>query len=337
MGFWQMGHILVTQIAYQGLSTVERSRVSLYASEASLFGYAPNFVECATWADDIKVMGLHAFDQWHYSDTPLIRDGVTPPPVTSGDLIWSLGEMLAAYKSLKATPGSRAFAIRMLAHLVGDASQPLHACSLYSKDFPKGDRGGNSFSVTYRGSPTNLHAFWDSGAFRLNMTVSQPISTSQLSGLLAIANDIMAKHPRSEFTNEEIFFDPDAWVSRSYQNAVENVYAFQNVSLALNSALSEAYSDNAYALTIRMIALAGYRLQYLIQKFDDIPPPTVPDFGASWPTIVGLVATGTLMLGYVAGIMTYYIWQKRKKHVRFLNSLDHDSENDMLVGNGREF
>ena len=331
--YWQMGHVLAAQIAFEGLSDVERSRSDLYAAEKSLFGFAPNLVESATWADDIKTMGLTAFNNWHYTDTPLVRDGVAAPVPHAGDLTWALGEMLASYKSARATPGSRSFALRMLAHLIGDATQPLHGATLYSKQFPHGDQGGNLFNVTYQGKPTNLHSFWDSGAFRLDGAISQPITTKQLSYVLSTAADIIQKHPRSSFSNEDLFFDPAAWLQQSFDNAVQYVYV--NNTLQVGATLTDDYAEAAYALTERNLALSGYRLQYVIQKYNDVTAPKLPGLGVSWAAIVGLTATATLVLGYVAGIMTYYIWQKRKKRVKFLREIERDpEESDLLVGQG---
>ena len=44
---------------------------------------------------------------------------------------------------------------------MGDLHQPLHAASWYNKDFPDGDRGGNSEVVNTPGGVLRLHAFWD--------------------------------------------------------------------------------------------------------------------------------------------------------------------------------
>ena len=62
-------------------------------------------------------------------------------------------------------------------HLIEDLHQPLHACTLYSSQFPEGDKGGNAFPISLRTAippeayardkyvnglmDTNLHAVWD--------------------------------------------------------------------------------------------------------------------------------------------------------------------------------
>lgn len=75
--------------------------MNLFAESDELFGYAPNFVESAVWADYLKKIGLNAFDEWHYIDIPFVLDGVTVPPhLHPGDenLVWALQEMLGTFK-----------------------------------------------------------------------------------------------------------------------------------------------------------------------------------------------------------------------------------------------
>src|SRR5207248_2009698 len=77
--------------------------------------------------------------------TTQLRDPATPAPRVAIDLCWLL-------------------------HLVGDAHQPLHDVSLYSKAYPvakdpgksSGDQGGNLIYVATADNPsTNLHSYWD--------------------------------------------------------------------------------------------------------------------------------------------------------------------------------
>jgi len=51
--------------------------------------------------------------------------------------------------------------MRFLIHYVGDVHQPLHAETMVDKTFPKGDLGGNFFSLPVHFYTKNLHAVWD--------------------------------------------------------------------------------------------------------------------------------------------------------------------------------
>jgi len=53
--------------------------------------------------------------------------------------------------------------MRLMIHIIGDIHQPLHTSALFSKEFPKGDLGGNLFEIIYlkKKSYKELHEFWD--------------------------------------------------------------------------------------------------------------------------------------------------------------------------------
>ena len=53
-------------------------------------------------------------------------------------------------------------AMRLLMHYTGDIHQPLHATSRVNKEYPAGDRGGNSFPFPSIDGAKNLHSVWDS-------------------------------------------------------------------------------------------------------------------------------------------------------------------------------
>src|SRR5262249_7972913 len=71
-------------------------------------------------------------------------------------------ENLAIVKS-NASAGEKAIALCWLMHLVGDAHQPLHAVSLFTIEYPQGDRGGNRIFIRARpgGGILKLHELWD--------------------------------------------------------------------------------------------------------------------------------------------------------------------------------
>ena len=60
----------------------------------------------------------------------------------------------------------KAVALCWVEHIIGDLHQPLHAASLFSPEFPKGDQGGNAEVALrdppYPDSSAKLHLIWDS-------------------------------------------------------------------------------------------------------------------------------------------------------------------------------
>jgi hypothetical protein len=327
--WWQLGHMLVAQIAYNGISPVLRLNVDAIArGNEEVFGFSPNFIESASWMDDVKALGLTAFNDWHYVDEPYVLGNVTVPPPATANLTWALRQMRDAYRTTRASLGSRCFALRCLVHLVGDAGQPMHATSLFSDAFPDGDAGGNSFRVRYRGMNTNLHSFFDSGAFRLNDTLSQPLTTGQSLRLSQLAGTIESQFPFSSFPAAQLAFDPAGWIQQSRAHAISTVYL--NGQLQVNSDITEEYATNAYNLALQQIALSGYRLQLLLTQ-NQVPTAT-SDFGRpTWIVIVVASTCGAFVVGLVGGVFGHWLLQRRRKRFRYLSSIDRDSEDDLVV------
>ena len=50
--------------------------------------------------------------------------------------------------------------------------------SRYTKDYPNGDRGGNSYPLTKTDDIDELHALWDSVLYEFDQDLSLPLSDS---------------------------------------------------------------------------------------------------------------------------------------------------------------
>jgi hypothetical protein len=78
----------------------------------------------------------------------------------------------------------KALYARYLIHLAGDIHQPLHSVALFNRTYPKGDMGGNKIIITLlNGSESNLHKFWDSGAYLFqndSWTLTRPLNKQNL-------------------------------------------------------------------------------------------------------------------------------------------------------------
>lgn len=56
---------------------------------------------------------------------------------------WEINQAIATITNTRAAELDKARQLRFLIHMVGDIHQPLHAATLYSNEFPRGDLGGN--------------------------------------------------------------------------------------------------------------------------------------------------------------------------------------------------
>jgi hypothetical protein len=129
------------------------------------------FVEAATFPDKFKYHGfkelaeknkVNTHGPWHFVDNAYFEDGyftaVKENDMNVTTAIRTLREELA--DGTKNEDSS--YQLRCLIHYIGDIHQPLHATTMYSEDFPEGDRGGNSFKLQRKDGISELHALWDS-------------------------------------------------------------------------------------------------------------------------------------------------------------------------------
>ena len=174
------GHQIVALVAERHLTPGAVKAVdSLLGSEG---GQLENV---ATWADCIKrSSGCAAddgpFDQkahpetrpWHFVDILVTAQGYDPALDCANDSC--VVAKIAGYRTTLADAGApaidRLIALKFLVHFVGDAHQPLHAAYKKLKD-GKSDEGGNlRFVRAPAGAKTDLHAFWDTGLVRAELS-----------------------------------------------------------------------------------------------------------------------------------------------------------------------
>lgn len=230
------------------------------------------FAEMAQWPDEVRSGPLRQYHRadWHTVEWPFVLPGFTPPAPAvppAENLPWALARNLRIAADPAAAASERAVALCWLFHLVGDLHQPLHTLSLYSADFPAGDRYGSRFFVRPRAGDdaASLHYFWDSSVIR-----SQKMpDVLQAAGLLALA------HPRSALA--ELTQRPfagaatlDRWIEEE-SRPLGIAVAYRDGGLAGAAerrgapALPPDYVATAQALGARRTALAAYRLADLLQ------------------------------------------------------------------------
>src|SRR5918993_20656 len=190
------GHRTIATIAYDELTPAVRAKVDAILRahpryEKDLLGEMPPgygeparyaFAMAGYWPDIIRSQSnpmhfTHHKPMWHYVDVrfqlPDWRPATAPAtgaasapatqPVVEGpkNIIEAIEKNRVDLRSASVHDAERAVALCWLVHLVADLHQPLHATTLYSAQFPDGDKGGNSFIVSVRRDNVNLHAVWD--------------------------------------------------------------------------------------------------------------------------------------------------------------------------------
>ena len=147
----------------------------------------------------------------------------------------------------------KSIAIRFFIHIFSDIHQPLHAATLVSKDFPNGDRGGNSINVKFMGQKFNLHSIYDQ-IFRKLSFSEKPFKPSFIEYLEKEGAKLIEEFPEVEdLSFEEITLE---------SNKLAETKVYPGVSQGSN--LSEDYADEAFEMCKLQLARSGHRLKKLM-------------------------------------------------------------------------
>jgi hypothetical protein len=254
-----MGHRVVAEIAYEHLDAQAKQMTNdLIDYLADAYPYSSTFQTASAWADYLKQDDVHAFDNWHFDNLPISIDNAPTRPANSTNLLWAINQCIAILKSAKSNQYEKAFFLRFLLHLVGDASQPLHCADRFSKDYPNGDEGGNLF-MTNNGTFENLHAYWDDGLGLFDNYCTASLSKSRQAKCLAAK--IESDYPEPSLGTKVNDLNPNDWINESFTLA-KNV-AYQTPE---GKPLSTAYLKQGQPIVEQQLALAGYRLANLLNS-----------------------------------------------------------------------
>ena len=272
MAFWSTGHMIISRIAYEDLKARNSTMLAIIEDEIKELKKFSNenkhnFVEAAIWADDNKEIEFNAFTPWHYTNTPYIMPDFTGTPEHEKmNVIWAIGEMMKTVSN-KSKPkfNSRlalSFAWRYLIHLVGDLHQPLHASTMYSKQFFDGDQGGNLFLIDYPYDPEikNLHALWDASVGQYG-SIFAPLSDEEWDQIGLFASYITSNFTRADLAKRVAITDQNVWAEESFNIAKNVVY-----NLKQGETVSEEYLSVGRKVVNEQLAVGGYRLADMFEN-----------------------------------------------------------------------
>ncbi len=217
------------------------------------------FMLAARWPDDIR--GDKAFDHppWHYIDYPYKPpgqpDSVHPPAPAGENIVEAFKQNVAVVQS-SAPDGQKAVALCWIFHLMGDGHQPLHAVSLFTTQFPNGDRGGNLFYI--RRDPSspatqNLHAYWDDILLTDEHYDAARALAAKIENSPGLIPRKVPAESRFEWWTHESF---DLAVSTAYRKGKLKISTEKNAG----APLPRNYHAAAERVATRRVALASYRL-----------------------------------------------------------------------------
>src|ERR1700722_10315975 len=148
----KQGHELIVEIAMSLLNPAAKQRVM-----EILDGYPID--NAAVWMDSVRriVPEWRSMDNWHFLN---MDKGQTYAEAGSdSDVVFRLNQVIADFQHPETiSPDSLPIKLRVLFHLMGDITQPLHVG--YGSDV-----GGNTVRVKLSGTEfrydNNLHKVWD--------------------------------------------------------------------------------------------------------------------------------------------------------------------------------
>jgi hypothetical protein len=173
------GHMAISRLAWLQLTEQDRHLATEILKQHPHYGEflkaerpadAPEdewvFMRASVWPDFVRNTHAEQYNKpsWHYIETAYVPpySKVTPPATNSTSfnvvtqIDWAVAQMRGKDQTI--TP----IALCWLLHLIGDIHQPNHAITLYSEEFPQGDRGGNLALIRIEGGePVKIHLYWD--------------------------------------------------------------------------------------------------------------------------------------------------------------------------------
>ena len=218
------------------------------------------FLECARWPDDVRETPQDR-PAWHGEFRGISADRTvaqTYKPYGAIRLVYEMNDRILSDPRIPAS--ERGQALCWVAHLAGDAHQPLHAAQLVSDAFPRGDFGGSLSHVIdpVSGETVSFHWFWDDLIHR----------DGSLDLVRKRAVELVSAHPRAALMpagSESA--DIGAWLDESFELARTVTYQDGYPGGGTASApvtVSDAYFAEARAVAEMRGTQAGYRLADVI-------------------------------------------------------------------------
>jgi len=237
------GHRLVVKLANQYLSPSARIYLSYTQDTHHFNGDFTSISDASVWMDKYYSPKYRFLRKLHYIQIPEGNARYFPKYQDKYNALFAIEYAKQVLKSNKSTGLQKAFAMRVLIHIVADIHQPLHTINVYSVRYPYGDRGGNLVRIKKQRIARNLHSFWDKGGGWLMESVEED------------DQKIKSLPYRPCSGNEK------DWVQQSHQLAVKNAYHYPYAKKQWDTYVTESQS-----ITKKQIQSAACHLANIIEE-----------------------------------------------------------------------
>lgn len=157
----------------------------------------------------------------------------------------------------------KSLALRLLIHYYGDIHQPLHCSDRYTKEFPKGDKGGNTFVLKNHYAANELHAVWDNVIYTYHKNPKRPFTADSWSDFGAISDDLEAKFHNTFSKKDKSTINFAMFRDESYKIAVT---AYDGLTEGKDQVIPDSYIAKFQPIAQKRVALAAYRLVYAMKQ-----------------------------------------------------------------------
>lgn len=241
------------------------------------------FVECSTFADDIKYHGGAWQSDFHFEDNVWNEDdgdyNIQYHPHNMTYAIFNLVQWLSPaddgddykqsyiydYIQNRLYPGNedvaQSYALRLLIHYIGDMHQPLHNEALYNETYPTGDKGGNLVPLKYHYDVDELHALFDKVMYTQYHSIARPIDEEHWAAFMVETAGI-ALNGTDAVADPSVYdnFDVKMWSDNSYAIAI-TLYE----GITPDGPVPQEYLNEKLVMCQNQITIGGYRLAHIIE------------------------------------------------------------------------
>ncbi len=280
----EVGHKLSTYIAWERMTPDVREKVikilldapedsdlnvhyDRFNTRSEAIKRRELFMFASIWSDVVRNRNFEIrhknYNQgnWHYADifwkqengkAVILKDF----PEESGVAIPKLYDFEKIMRDSSYKNEEKAIALAWFLHVGGDIHNPVHNASRVTELEPKGDQGGNLFTLQERTETQrriNLHGYWDGIIRRVKPRKNDACDIDYLA---PIAKKMMKKYRYSKMQNRLKLGDYKAWNMEGFNFLNDTVYN----DITRNQMPSKKYRKRAFKTAQEQLTLAGYRL-----------------------------------------------------------------------------
>ena len=229
------GHRTVGEIAHNYLPKKTLKKINKLLDNTSI-------AAVSVFGDDIKSDKKYdKYGTWHYvnlnGNKKYKEEAIEP----EGDILQGIKSCILNIRSETTTKEEKAFALKMLIHLMGDLHMPLHVGNV-------SDKGGNTIKVKWFGENSNLHRVWD----------SDMIDDYQMSYTELADNNLILSETRIKEIEKGTLLD---WISESRQLALSVYDGVQQ-----DEKLGYKYSYENFPTLQKQLQKGGVRLALVLNE-----------------------------------------------------------------------